>query len=59
MWEKNLNVKKKPSGYEYRKRRTEKVQQFDHNKKLMSIDKFVIQKKQGDHTDPEELSIPV
>lgn len=56
MSEKNLTVKKKPSGYENRKRRTEKEQWFDQNKKLMSIDKFVIPKKQDDHTDPEELS---
>lgn len=46
MSDKNPNLKKKLSGHEYRKRKAEKEEQFKQNKKLMSIEKYIVQKKQ-------------
>ncbi|XP_051153761.1 zinc finger MYM-type protein 5-like [Leptopilina boulardi] len=36
--------KKKPSGFEFRKRKAEKIQQLEHDKKFMDVKKYIIQK---------------
>ena len=57
MSENNSKLKKKPSGYEYRKRKAEKEHKFEQSKKFMTIDKYVVQKDQDDGTkDLEKLS---
>ncbi|XP_033223674.1 zinc finger MYM-type protein 5-like [Belonocnema kinseyi] len=57
MSDKNSNVKRKPSGYEYRKRKTEKEQKFEQSKKFMNIEKYVVQKTEDEGTkDLTELS---
>ncbi|XP_033218137.1 uncharacterized protein LOC117173606 [Belonocnema kinseyi] len=51
MSDKNSNVKRKLSGYEYRKRKIEKEQKFEQSKKFMNIEKYFVQKTEDEGTN--------
>lgn len=58
MSEKNVNLKKKPSGYEYRKRKLEKDQEIEKYKKSMNLSKYLIPStsKQANNLENETVA---